>query len=103
MSLDQLAILVLGVGGVWLSQSQRTAAYGCVVSLLAQPFWFYATWQAQQLGAFAACFAYTLAWGIGLRTYRAELLSVARLTLGHVAKHYQRNDKCAAIDNGPKH
>lgn len=94
LSLDQLAILTLGVGGVALSQSSRTAAYGCVVSLLAQPFWFYATWQAQQLGAFAACFAYTLAWAVGLRTYRAELAtSLAALRLSAVAlwrKHRQK-------------
>lgn len=75
MTIDQLFILVLGVAGVALAvaPSRQLQAYGVLVVLAAQPFWFYATWQAQQLGAFASCFFITAAWCRGLHTYRAEL------------------------------
>lgn len=73
----QAAIFLLGVTGIALSQTTRYARYGCLVSLTAQPFWLYASWQAQQWGIFAACFVYFIVWGIGLHTYWGD--SIGRL------------------------
>jgi len=39
-----------------------------VFGLLAQPFWFYATWQAEQWGIFALSFLYAASWLRGLWT-----------------------------------
>jgi hypothetical protein len=66
---DQWAIGLLTPAGIALSQLARTAKYGCLVSLAAQPFWFYAAWQASQWGAFAACFVALAAWLCGVYTY----------------------------------
>jgi hypothetical protein len=64
--LTQAAILVLGVTGIALSQHARTAKYGCLVSLLAQPFWLYAGYVSEQWGIVAATFAYAAAWCVGV-------------------------------------
>ena len=52
MVLDQLAILVTGVIAVWLTQHKRECwrRWACIFGLLAQPFWFYAAWKAEQWG-----------------------------------------------------
>ena len=39
-----------------------------VFGILAQPFWFYATWQAEQWGIFALSFLYAASWIRGLWT-----------------------------------
>lgn len=65
----QIAIFVLGVTGIGLSQVKRTAKYGCIVSLTAQPFWLYAAYEAKQWGIFAACFVYIGVWSLGVYTY----------------------------------
>lgn len=39
------------------------------VHLWSQPFWFYATWKAEQWGIFALCFFYTYSWARGLRQW----------------------------------
>ena len=40
-----------------------------ILGLCAQPFWFYATWQAQQLGIFVLCIAYTMVYINGIRLH----------------------------------
>lgn len=50
MQIDQVAIAVLGVAAAWLSQarSERFRRWACVFGMLGQPFWFYASWKAEQ-------------------------------------------------------
>lgn len=66
--IEQLAIAICGVTAVLLSQtgSQSTRRWACIFGLAAQPFWFYATWKAQQWGIFSLCFLYSYAWALGL-------------------------------------
>jgi hypothetical protein len=56
MILDQLGILVTGVIAVWLTQHKRESwrRWACIFGLLAQPFWFYAAWKAEQWGIFVS-------------------------------------------------
>jgi hypothetical protein len=65
--MDQIAIMLTGVTAVFLSQSksERLRKYACIFGLIGQPFWFYATWQAEQYGIFALCFLYTFSWARG--------------------------------------
>ena len=67
----QLAIAATGVTAIWLSQSKSEQArrFACLFGLAAQPFWFYATWLAEQWGIFAMCFLYTASWLRGFRTH----------------------------------
>lgn len=69
--LAQIGIAIFGVAAIRLSQDHRDSVrrWACICGLLAQPFWFYATWTAGQWGIFALCFLYTWAWFKGLRTY----------------------------------
>lgn len=62
--LEQLAIACFGVAAVWLSQDSRESVrrWACVIGLLAQPWWFIATWKANQAGMFFLCFLYSAAW-----------------------------------------
>ena len=62
--LAQIAIGLLGVAAVMLSQDERAARrrYACLFGLAAQPFWFYTTWKAQQFGIFALSFLYAASW-----------------------------------------
>lgn len=63
----QLGIALFGVSAVACSQSNqaKTRRWASVLGLVGQPFWFYATWKAQQWGMFGLCFLYTWAWGKG--------------------------------------
>lgn len=69
--MDQLGIAMFGVAAIWLSQSKSLNAqrYACVLGLLGQPFWLYATWHAAQWGMFSLCFLYTAAWARGFWTH----------------------------------
>jgi hypothetical protein len=66
--IDQIGIALLGVTAIWLSQGEKGKKYACIFGLLAQPFWFYATWKAEQWGIFGLTFLYTLAWARGVYT-----------------------------------
>jgi hypothetical protein len=68
MGLDQIGITLSGVIAVWLTQDKRATwrRWACVFGMLAQPFWFYAAWRAEQWGIFAMCTLYTYAWARGL-------------------------------------
>lgn len=62
--MDQIAIACTGVVAIWLSQDSREnwRKWACIFGLVGQPFWFYATYKAGQLGIFILCFFYTLSW-----------------------------------------
>lgn len=68
--MEQIAIAMTGAVAVWLSQDRRAERrkWACVLGILGQPFWFYATWKAEQWGMFCLCFVYTWAWLRGVRT-----------------------------------
>ena len=70
MSFDQIAIGLLGVTAVFLTQSgERLQRYACLFGMASQPFWFYATFTAGQWGIFALCILYTVAWGRGIHRH----------------------------------
>jgi len=71
MGVDQLGITFSGVMAVWLTQHKRAnwRRWACIFGMLAQPFWFYSAWKAQQWGIFAMCTLYSYAWARGLWTY----------------------------------
>jgi len=68
ISFDQIGIALTGVTAVWLSQDERLSwrRWACIFGMLGQPFWFYATWKAEQWGIFILCALYTYSWGRGL-------------------------------------
>tara|TARA_Y100000296_G_C4945188_1_gene143460 strand:- start:110 stop:349 length:240 start_codon:yes stop_codon:yes gene_type:complete len=61
-------IFILGAASVWVSQGAN-AKYACILGLIAQPFWFYVTFIAEQWGLFALTVVYTFAWVRGINTY----------------------------------
>jgi hypothetical protein len=67
----QTVILVSGALAIWLTQlgSLRASRAACVIGLIGQPFWLYATFTAAQWGMFALSLFYTGAWLAGIRTY----------------------------------
>jgi hypothetical protein len=69
--IEQIVIAVCGCVSVWLSQDTRGEwrRYACVVGIVAQPFWLYATWKAEQWGIFALTFVYAAAWLRGIWNY----------------------------------
>uniref|UniRef100_A0A1A7GEJ3 Uncharacterized protein n=1 Tax=biofilter metagenome TaxID=1070537 RepID=A0A1A7GEJ3_9ZZZZ len=71
MTFDQIAIALLGALAAWLSQARTDSArrWAPVFGMLGQPFWFYASWQADQWGIFAVSVLYALAWMKGLWVY----------------------------------
>ncbi|MBB6578486.1 hypothetical protein HNP33_002568 [Comamonas odontotermitis] len=68
MQIDQIAIAVLGAAAAWLSQARSEAfrRWACIFGMLGQPFWFYASWNAEQWGIFVVSVLYALAWMKGL-------------------------------------
>lgn len=69
--IEQIGIALCGVTAVFLSQDTRESwrRWACIFGLASQPFWFYATWKAQQWGIFALCVLYAFSWLRGLHTY----------------------------------
>jgi hypothetical protein len=68
---EQLVIAVCGISSVFLSQChhRNQRRWACVFGIVAQPFWIYATWQAQQWGIFLLAFFYATAWIKGFWLY----------------------------------
>jgi len=66
--IEQIAIGLLGVTAVFLSQSHHlnVRKYACLFGMASQPFWFYATFKAEQWGIFILCFMYAISWGVGI-------------------------------------
>ena len=68
--IPQIAIALLGVTAIWLSQSksQQVRRYACLFGLAGQPFWFWSAINAQQWGIVLLCCFYTVAWARGVKT-----------------------------------
>jgi hypothetical protein len=69
--IEQAFIALTELIAIWLLQS-KTSQYrkwASIFGLLGQPFWFYASYQASQWGAFTLCFFFTLAWLKSLNDY----------------------------------
>ena len=68
MTFDQIAIALLGSLAAWLFQARGKSwrKWAPVFGMLGQPFWFYASWQAEQWGVFAMSIIYACAWLRGL-------------------------------------
>lgn len=71
IELDQIFLGLFGVTAVFLSQQKniKYQKYACIFGLLSQPFWFYATYKAEQWGIFILCFFYAVVWIIGFKNY----------------------------------
>lgn len=71
MQIDQVAIPILGAAAAWLSQARTESSrrWACIFGMLGQPFWFYASWHAEQWGIFAVSVLYAFAWMKGLWVY----------------------------------
>jgi hypothetical protein len=67
----QLFIAVTELIAIWLLQDKREnhRKFAPIFGLLGQPFWFYASYIADQWGAFILCFFFTAAWIKGLKDY----------------------------------
>ena len=67
--MEQLFIALLGATAIWLTQQSRESwkRYACFFGIASQPFWFYATYTAEQWGIFGLSFFYTYSWGIGIK------------------------------------
>lgn len=64
MNTDQIAVALLAVVAVWLSQARNGGwrRWACIVGLLGQPLWLYASWKAGQWALFALVVLLSLAW-----------------------------------------
>lgn len=69
--IDQVMIGVCGVTSVFLSQAKtrNVQRWACLFGLAAQPFWFYATWKAEQWGIMALTVVYSIGWLRGIWNY----------------------------------
>jgi len=69
--IEQIFIAFTGIIAIWLTQQKNEdwKRYACLFGLASQPFWFYATWKAQQWGIFGLSFIYTLNWLMGFKNY----------------------------------
>lgn len=61
-------IVVCGVISVFASQDARHSVrrWACVFGLIAQPFWFFATWRAEQWGMLTLALFYSAGWMFGI-------------------------------------
>lgn len=82
MTTDQIAIALLGVLAVWLSQARSTGVrrWACILGLLGQPLWLYASWKAGQWALFAVAVLLSLAWIRGLWVHWIAARQQARLS-----------------------
>lgn len=67
----QIAIALLGVTAIYLSQSadSEQRKFACLFGLAGQPFWFWSAISAEQWGIVFLCFFYTVAWMKGVKTH----------------------------------
>lgn len=74
----QWIILICGVAGVALSQTERLQKYACIAGLAGQIGWFSAISPHSQPGIWLTCVAYCAAWTWGFwRYWMASWLSMA--------------------------
>lgn len=68
--IEQILIAVLGVVAIWCSQCDAPYnRYACLFGMAGQPFWFIATYQAEQWGIFILAIFYTVAWAKGINKH----------------------------------
>jgi hypothetical protein len=69
--IEQVFIAVTELIAIWLLQSKKAdlRKWASIFGLLGQPFWFYASYEASQWGAFVLCFFFTTAWLVNLKQY----------------------------------
>jgi hypothetical protein len=69
--IEQIVITICGIGSIWMSQSPEFNArrWAPIIGIIAQPFWLYACWKAEQWGIFALTFVYAAGWVRGVHTY----------------------------------
>lgn len=69
--MEQIGIAFTGAVAVFLSQDSRETwrRWACIFGMAGQPFWFYATFKAEQWGMFALCVLYAAAWARGINTH----------------------------------
>lgn len=62
--IDQIGLTLFSVTAVALTQSKlaRRRRWAPLFGLASQPFWFHATFVAEQWGIFALCFVYATIW-----------------------------------------
>ncbi len=78
--IDQVFIGIFGLASIWLANDPREPVrrWACICGQLAQPFWLYASWQAEQWGIFALSFAYAAGWYRGFRLHWLRRADLAR-------------------------
>lgn len=88
MTIDQIAIALLGAAAAFLSQASTEAArrWACIFGIVGQPFWFWASWHANQWGVFAVSVLYALAWVRGFWLYWVAPRVRAEVGLGAIPK-----------------
>lgn len=69
--MSQCIIFIFGVSAIFMSQSPNrdNKKWACILGLIGQPFWFYASFISGQWGIFCMSFFYTFAWARGFLTY----------------------------------
>ena len=67
--ISQIFLAITGVVSIMLTQqnNEYLKKYACLFGLAGQPFWFYASYQAEQWGIFVLSFFYLYAWCVGLK------------------------------------
>lgn len=56
-------ILITGAIAVWIVTCKTEwRLWGCIIGLMGQPFWLWATWESQQWGMFVLSVWYTYSW-----------------------------------------
>lgn len=65
--ISQVGIFIFGMAAIVLVNDPRPSVrrWGPVCGLAAQPFWFQATYAAEQWGIFACSFVYAASWARG--------------------------------------
>ena len=66
--IEQVCIAVTELIAIWLIHDKRDH-YSKFASILRTPFWFYASYTADQWGSFFLCFFFTAAWLKSLNEY----------------------------------
>jgi hypothetical protein len=68
MDFVQTMIVIMGGAAIWLlgRRNPREMRWGYVVGLASQPFWLWATIEANQPGMFLLSLFYCWAWTVGI-------------------------------------
>ena len=70
MDFAQIGIAIFGAAAIYLvSRKDHKKRWGYILGLMAQPFWLYSSWKAQQWGIFLLSFWYAYSWANGIYNY----------------------------------